>query len=61
MAKWFLVTQEPPRRSMDYLVWTREEWIEVGSWRPDEGGIFDWFDTDGYPTHWMLLPDPPLL
>ncbi len=60
MSEWISVKQEPPKKDTEYLVWCREEWFEIGSWRPDEGGIFDWFDTDGYPTHYMPLPATPV-
>ena len=61
-AAWISVDDRlPERQQKDYPVFCgKNGWIEIGTWIRDEGGEWDWFYTEGYPTHWIELPAVPV-
>ena len=57
---WISVKDRLPEENGDYLVYTREKYIDIFYYDRD---CTEWIDdcavVDGYVTHWATIPEPP--
>lgn len=62
MSEWQPIETAPKDRSVLLAAWVASGPYyvrEVGWWEEADGGFWS-FPSEGVPTHWMPLPEPPL-
>ena len=64
-SRWQLI-ETAPKDGREMLLYgpfvpTGGTYTDIGRWSQYAGGFWDWDADDSQPTHWMPLPEPPVL
>ena len=61
MSEWIQTENQVPPCNTDLLVFHPERGISTGEYDENQEWEYDWFADNVIPTHWMLLPLPPVM